>query len=222
MKLTPDQIQTVEAYLNNKDVEYIDLHLEVLDHISTAIETKMTEKSISFNESFEEVKLKWEASFDTEYMYLLGYATGEGSKVFIDKCKRVYRPILYKSIGFFVVLLVALYFLVNNNVYPLESKSFLLGTKGFIGFSILLAALLTFLNIKLKKEKYKSTYSYLYTKMFYTFLGGLYFAAIYMFLSSEENTILYMAALIILFSMCLHFYKNHLKVVSNYKKYQLQ
>ena len=32
IKLTKEQLQQIEAYLNNNDIEYIDLHLEVLEY----------------------------------------------------------------------------------------------------------------------------------------------------------------------------------------------
>ena len=51
IKLTKEQLQQIEAYLNNNDIEYIDLHLEVLDHISTAIENEMTIHNSSFKEA---------------------------------------------------------------------------------------------------------------------------------------------------------------------------
>ena len=53
IKLTKEQLQQIEAYLNNNDIEYIDLHLEVLDHISTAIENEMTIHNITFKEAFD-------------------------------------------------------------------------------------------------------------------------------------------------------------------------
>ena len=59
MKLTKEQIQQIENYLADKNVEYIDLHFEVLDDISTYIEIEMSERQIDFNDSFDEVKLKW-------------------------------------------------------------------------------------------------------------------------------------------------------------------
>ena len=57
MKLTKEQIQEVEGYLKNKDVDYIDLHFEVLDHISTDIENLIIEKQFDFNGAFDEIKL---------------------------------------------------------------------------------------------------------------------------------------------------------------------
>ena len=104
MKLSQEQIQQVEDYLKNKDVEYIDLHLEVLDHISTAIESEMTENEISFNDAFEKVKTKWNDTFSYKSSYWLGTSNG-GSKLFIDHCLKIYKPITFKMIfGIFLFI----------------------------------------------------------------------------------------------------------------------
>ena len=65
MKLNKEQLQEIETYLTNKDVEYIDLHLEVLDHISSDIENLM--EKISFEEAFEKVKNKWNKNFSYKW-----------------------------------------------------------------------------------------------------------------------------------------------------------
>ncbi|MFT5214842.1 MAG: ribosomal protein S13, partial [Patiriisocius sp.] len=41
MELTKEQIHKVAHYLNVKHITYIDLRMEVLDHIVSDIETKM-------------------------------------------------------------------------------------------------------------------------------------------------------------------------------------
>ena len=40
-KLTKDDIQFIDNYLTNADVKHIDIRLEMIDHVATAIETEM-------------------------------------------------------------------------------------------------------------------------------------------------------------------------------------
>ena len=87
MKLTPEQIQTVEKYLTNKDVEYIDLHLEVLDHISSDIETKMTEEAFSFSDAFEEGNKIGEYWWKAELYRLNGNLLLQQSQLNVMKAK---------------------------------------------------------------------------------------------------------------------------------------
>jgi hypothetical protein len=42
MKLTQDNIKFIDTYLENSDVKYIDIRLEMVDHVATAIEAEMT------------------------------------------------------------------------------------------------------------------------------------------------------------------------------------
>ena len=82
VKLTREQLQKIEVYLINNDVEYIDLHLEVLDHISTDIEHEMSKNNTSFEGAFDEVKLRWSKTFSYKWTFWLGVSNG-GSKFFI-------------------------------------------------------------------------------------------------------------------------------------------
>ena len=41
MKLTKEEIKFIDNYLTNADVKHIDIRLEMIDHVATAIETEM-------------------------------------------------------------------------------------------------------------------------------------------------------------------------------------
>ena len=52
MELTKNQIHKVEQYLKHKNFDFVDLKIEVLDHIISDIEMKMS-KSFSFENAFK-------------------------------------------------------------------------------------------------------------------------------------------------------------------------
>lgn len=52
-KLTQEQIQFIDNYLKNSDVVFIDVRLEMLDHVASAVETKMEEEQTDFYEAFK-------------------------------------------------------------------------------------------------------------------------------------------------------------------------
>ena len=224
MKLSKEQIQQIEDYLNNNDIEYIDLHLEVLDHISSDIEVKMETLNLDFEIAFEKVKDKWNNSFTYKTSYWLGTKNG-GSKLFIDYCLRIYKPILFKVLLIFFLIPVSFYLFVKNyNLDLLIYKSVI--NNIYIGFSILYLTIILFWKFKLKQVITKSTFSYLlniqvlpnFFIVFLLLVGDS-------FNSHQEfkySKLIMFSGLITILIMGFFFYKKHLKVVSNYKKYQLK
>lgn len=55
MKLTKQEIKFIDNYLIKNEVKFWDVRLELLDHIVSAVEDKMTNDGISFNEALIEV-----------------------------------------------------------------------------------------------------------------------------------------------------------------------
>lgn len=55
MKLTKEEIKFIDDYLIKNEVKYWDVRLELLDHIVSAVEDKMANDGISFNEALLEV-----------------------------------------------------------------------------------------------------------------------------------------------------------------------
>ncbi|WP_178986369.1 hypothetical protein [Winogradskyella helgolandensis] len=55
MKLTKEEIQFIDDYLIKNKVKYWDVRLELLDHIVSAVEEKITKGGMSFNEALLQV-----------------------------------------------------------------------------------------------------------------------------------------------------------------------
>jgi hypothetical protein len=53
MKLTKENIQFIDTYLKNSNVIYVDIRLEMTDHIATAVEDKMKEENLDFYDGFK-------------------------------------------------------------------------------------------------------------------------------------------------------------------------
>jgi hypothetical protein len=227
MKLTNKQIKEVEDYLNKKSLDYIDIHLEVLDHISTDVENLMEKNQLHFNQAFEEVKQKWQKSFVMKSSFWLGIGNS-GPKIFIDNCVKIYSYLWYKflistllfGVIFYNVNELLNYSLVNNekNILMLIS----------IGLGVY-ASLILYWYIKMKIIKVKSTYSFLYYKtiipnLFSVLILNPYLYPSYITKDNKMSSIM-IVMLFVFFLTTLggrFFYKQHLKSVSNYKKYQLQ
>jgi len=53
MKLTQENIKFIDNYLKNSNVEYFDIRMEMLDHISSAVEEKMQTENLDFYDAFK-------------------------------------------------------------------------------------------------------------------------------------------------------------------------
>jgi hypothetical protein len=53
MKLSTENIQFIDNYLKNSEVVYYDIRLEMLDHISSAVEQKMEQENLDFYDAFK-------------------------------------------------------------------------------------------------------------------------------------------------------------------------
>ncbi|PZW44233.1 hypothetical protein LX95_00567 [Mesonia algae] len=53
IKLGQEELEFIDNYLKNSGVEYIDVRLEMLDHVASAVEAKMKEKQTDFYETFK-------------------------------------------------------------------------------------------------------------------------------------------------------------------------
>lgn len=220
MKLSKEQIQQVEGYLTRKGMKYIDIRFEVLDHISTDIENLIESKNYSFEDAFNEVKDKWRNSFKKESSMVLGPIYDRPS-IFIKKCLKIYKP--YIKIGFALILICGLLykFLFKNSYFFIVTFTYL-----FIVFSFVYTWFLCYWFFEIRKTKLKTSYSFLFNTQI---LPNL-FIMVLIFNNMRGNFLLrfdsfdftFFSILILTFYAGFVFYKNHLKAVSTYKKYQLQ
>ena len=89
MELSKEEIQKVEHFLNVKDIVYVDIRLEVLDHIVSEVEERMDSKNKSFQEVFASVKHKWNSQLkETSSLFFgMGFSA---PKIVIQKARKVY------------------------------------------------------------------------------------------------------------------------------------
>lgn len=53
MKLTRDQIHFIDTYLKNSEIEFIDVRMEMVDHVASEVEAKMTSENLDFYNAFK-------------------------------------------------------------------------------------------------------------------------------------------------------------------------
>ena len=156
MELTKKQIQKVEEYLKRKDFDFIDLKIEILDHMISDIEKLMNE-NYSFDNAYKKTILKWEKHFEATSSFYFGFQFSE-SKMVVDKATKMFKP-------FYFIYLAAYFlpFIILQSVVEFKPSK---ATSDFInGFllSTSFIALICFIvmAINVVKTKIKTTYSFI-------------------------------------------------------------
>ena len=72
MKLTTEQINQIDTFLERNDVKYLDIKLELFDHIASQIEALMSDQNSSFEEAFTKITTHWKPRFRSSTSFLIG------------------------------------------------------------------------------------------------------------------------------------------------------
>jgi hypothetical protein len=164
MKLTPEQIQVIEATLDLNGLVYDDIKLEVLDHIASEIENKMCLDNRSFEESLKAVFENWKEELKpTTYSFTLGNHI-IGPKIFMDKMAN--NIIKHQKIGGLMVLVITA---VIIGVYKLTLNTSILFTAENVLTILTLVGSILLLGVKLflSKSVIKTSYKFRFNRGFY-------------------------------------------------------
>lgn len=215
MKLTQEQIATIEGFLNRMELTQIDLRNEVLDHISEGISVRMLHQQMSFEEAFTIEKQKWRDDLQSHSSYWLGLMW-MGPKIVIQKCVKHTKIIYLKAALPTVVVL--LFFYSTENLWKEQILIILNSLVGIVYIGLFL--LLLFLNYKIKQTGYQTSYSFLFkiNAISFSVLLVLYnpiLSDIFSFI--KEGSISYVALFIHAFTLAfswffVQFYKFHSEV----------
>ncbi len=72
MKLTTEQINQIDTFLERNDVKYLDIKLELLDHIASQIEALISDQNSSFEEALTIITTHWKPRFRSSTSFLIG------------------------------------------------------------------------------------------------------------------------------------------------------
>ena len=173
MKLTAQQIAQIEETLVLNGLVYQDVKLELLDHIASEIEERMSNEEISFDIVYKSVFEKWKSSLVITSSYAWVGAFFNAPRIVIDKL------VAYSKRQIVIVLMAALacglvMALVLSNIQLEQTINVVnLGLRGAYSLLVLTTMLSLFL---IWKSKFKTTYGRLFL-----FRGWLTFLFIFQF-----------------------------------------
>ena len=215
MEITTKQIQQVETYLDKKNFDFIDLKVEVLDHMISDIESFL-DKKYSFENAYRTTILKWEKYFKETSSFYFGFSYSE-SKIVVKKAIKIFKP--------FYFLYLAAYFLpvAFLNLVPIKVAE---DTADFINAFLvssaaILLAYLFIIVIKTKQSKVKTTYRFILKTQYL----GVVLLVLGVFLGAVFNDEGEMNAAFTGFTsggfavifICHYFFKKHEEAIKKYK-----
>ncbi|QTE21559.1 hypothetical protein [Polaribacter cellanae] len=216
MELTKEQIQRVEHYLNVKNIKYIDVRFEVLDHIVSDIETTIEKNNLDFETAFYKVTDKWNTHLKETSSWFFGIAHS-APKIIIDKAKKLFKK------WFFI--LPAVYFMISFFNYKLNiifSKNIENVINLFFQItSVFCFVLYVIVLILISRSKEKTTYRFIFKTQNLNLLIGTMILLDFNFFNNDGSLSLSLIGLLFAFIlstfMCFHFYRKHKEAVKKYK-----
>jgi|TARA_B110000240_G_scaffold130697_1_gene145106 hypothetical protein len=215
MELTKQQLQRVAHYLNVKSITYIDLRMEVFDHIVSDIEAKMMTENLEFETTFYSVTDKWNKHLKQEFSLYFGVSYSL-PKIVLYKAKKVYKKWFFASYLFFIIPYILLD-KMNINF----SKNELNDLNVFLQILTVCTLMVFFGLLIIKyKEKNKTSFSFILKTLSWNFFIG-FIVLFYLNFSVQDDLqsfpISFLAAFIFITYSYFHFYKKHLEAVKKYK-----
>jgi hypothetical protein len=72
MKLSTKQIDLIDRYLEQRNLLFVDVKVELMDHLCCEIEQEMTDNDIPFESAASIVFERWQAELQVKKSWLIG------------------------------------------------------------------------------------------------------------------------------------------------------
>ena len=215
MEITKEQQRQIEVYLQNKDFDFIDLNVEVLDHMISDIESLRTKK-YSFENAFKITILKWEKHFKETSCFYFGFQYHE-SKIVVKKAIKMFKPFYFLYLAAYI-LPVAFLKLVPIKVAE-DTASFINGF--LVSSASILLAYLFIIFIKTKRSKVKTTYRFIIKTQYLSLVLlvlGVFLGAVFND-EGEMNAVStgFTSGGFAVVFICHYFFKKHEEAIKKYK-----
>ena len=215
MELSKEQLRRVAHYLNVKDITYIDLRMEVFDHIVSDIEAKMGAENLDFETAFYAVTVKWNKHLIQESSFYFGL-TYSLPKIVLNKAKKE-----YKKWYFLTVIAYLIPYILFDQLKITFSENAIRELNIFLQILTVCTLMVFFVLLIIKfKEKNKTTFSFILKALSWNFNIG-FIVLFYLNDNPKDDFqkyfVSFLAAFIFMTYSYFHFYKKHLEAVKKHK-----
>lgn len=159
LKLTNQQIDTINETLVLNGLVYDDIKLELVDHIASEIELAMDRKEVLFEEALKTAFSNWQGQLQPSTSFWIW--SESVPKIIILKSLKMVKHILLMSFALGILTAGAVTFIFKFN----PQQEILLALNNMLqAVSALGISLIIYLRFKLWQSKHKSTYSFLFNR----------------------------------------------------------
>ena len=166
MKLTTQQITTIDETLVLNGLIYDDIKLEVTDHIASEIEVKMEESNILFDDALYQSLLNWKDQMKPSWSFMLG-TNQIAPRIITQNCHSVIKKQLLISLLISLLLTFIILGLLRNFNNEQVINNIILG---FRILCIISSLLILISRIMIWQSKYNTTFGYLFKRNYLIYL----------------------------------------------------
>lgn len=209
MKLTVEQIDKIDVILDKLGLDFLDIKLEVKDHIACQVEENMSLGEISFDASLIAVLKCWESKLILRDSWLISNKKSF-PKIVIQK---LFKRFLIYNATLLYFLILSFYFYFNNK----ESIDGSIFFSKYSTFTIIYSCFLAVYSIfwiKMYFQKIKTSYFYQFKKDFYLLLLFQFYIV---FSFSAFMNYFCLSMLLVLTPFQLHTFYKHQQFIKKYK-----
>lgn len=155
MKLSTQQIATIDETLLLNGLKFDDLKLELTDHIASEIETKIENQEVSFETAFHEVFENWQYQMKPSSSFWVGLIYSS-PRIVMDRWKSTTKLQQFKSLFIAIIPTLALIslFKIYNNSAVIDHV--------LQGLNLVFFLLIIYYRVIIWKSKWKTTFSLMF------------------------------------------------------------
>lgn len=207
MKLNAEQIDKIDVILDKLGLDFLDIKLEVKDHIACQVEENMRSGEVTFDASLIEVLKCWESKLVLEESWLISKKKSF-PKIVIQRLFK--RFLIYNtSVVLFVILS---YFFFQNYRQSINDSVFFLKYSKILYSSFFVVFLIFWLIMYFQKTK--TSYFYQFKQNFYLVLLFQFYIV---FLGSFVMNYMGLSLVLILTPFLFYTFYKHQQFINKYK-----
>jgi hypothetical protein len=202
MKLTTAQIDLIDRFLDQHQLDFLDFKLELKDHLATATEVIMQENDMSFDDAFLLASQAWKTELQVKKYWLISNERLFPSLV-IQKIKN--RVVYHYATVFLVALFCSIIFAFSNTN---ENNLLFKYSVGFCGIVYLI--LRKMINYKNVKTSFRFHFDYFHLPILLVFSSFVFSKIVF--------THLYFTGFIVIanFPFTVYYFLKHRQFIKKY------
>ena len=205
MKLTKEQLDIIDSYLEKRSLDYLDFKIEIKDHLACEIEALMQNENVTFEEAFQIIQKEWHNHLaDAKWSWMINH-------------KRTFPKIVFKKIRNRFILFYAFIpiYILMIFIFPKDIEDFsnyISNNNGLKSSIFLMGIIILYGLVKLNiLKKNKTSYSGFFNKISYSSIS-------FIALSVIINNLFFIGVYFVLYSFpfLIYYYFKHQQFVKKY------